>query len=233
MAQHIVADGTHILRDDIAAAMNKGIRTRRTREIDAGTRRTTETDHRLEVVESILLRVTRSEHNINDIPLNFLVQINLVDHRTSLLDVLRGKDRQHLFLLARNILADNLLLLLFLWVADDDFEHETVGLRLGQRVGSLLLDRVLRGEHQERIAEFECLLADGYLALLHGLEQSGLHLGRRTVDLIRQYEISEDRAFLDMELLRLLRIDLRAQHIRRQQIGRELNTREVGLDKIR
>ena len=32
-------------------------------------------------------------------------------------------------------------------------EHEAVLLRFGQRIGSLLLDRVLRGQHEERIGQ--------------------------------------------------------------------------------
>ncbi len=233
MAQHIVADGTHILGDDIAAAMYKGVRTRRTREVDAGTGRTAETNHRLEVAEPVLLGVTRSEHNINDILLYFLVEIDLVDHGTRFLYILGGEDRQHLFFLARNVLTDNLLLLFFLGIADDNLEHKTVGLRLGQRVSTLLFDRVLRGEHEERVAQLECLLTDGYLSLLHRLEQGGLHLCGRTVYLVRQYEIREDRAFLDVEFLGLLRVDLRAEYIGRQQIGRKLNTGEVGFNQIR
>ncbi len=212
--------------------MDKGIRTRRTREVDAGTGRAAETDHRLEVVQPVLLGVTRSEHNINDILLYFLVEIHLVYHGTGFLDVLRREDRQHLLFLARDVLADNLLLLLFLGVADDDLEHKTVGLRLGQWVGTLLLDRVLRSQYEERVAQLECLFPDGYLPFLHGLEQSGLYLGGRTVDLVRQHKIRKDRAFLDMELLGLLRVYLRTQHIGRQQIGRKLNTGEIGLDKV-
>src|SRR3712207_8091177 len=40
-------------------------------------------------------------------------------------------------------------------VVDDDLEHEAVDLRLGQRVGALGLDRVLRGEHEERVGHLE------------------------------------------------------------------------------
>ena len=34
----------------------------------------------------------------------------------------------------------------------EDLEHEAVLLRFGQRIGAFLLDRVLRGQHEERIA---------------------------------------------------------------------------------
>ena len=38
-------------------------------------------------------------------------------------------------------------------VADHHLEHEAVDLGLGQRVGSLLLDRVLRGQDEKRLVE--------------------------------------------------------------------------------
>ena len=38
-------------------------------------------------------------------------------------------------------------------IADHDLEHEPVDLRLGQRIGALLLDRVLRGQHEERLRQ--------------------------------------------------------------------------------
>ena len=75
-------------------------------------------------------------------------------------------------------------------VADAQLQQEAVDLRLGQRVGALLLDRVLRGQHQERVRQRERLAADGHLALLHRLEQRALHLGRRAVDLVGQDDVA-------------------------------------------
>ena len=34
-----------------------------------------------------------------------------------------------------------------------DLQQETVELGFGQRIGALLLDRVLRGQHEERIGQ--------------------------------------------------------------------------------
>ena len=35
-------------------------------------------------------------------------------------------------------------------IADHQLEEESIQLRLGQRIGAFLLDRVLRGQHEER-----------------------------------------------------------------------------------
>ena len=48
---------------------------------------------------------------------------------------------------------DDLLLLLARRVLDVQLEHEPVELRLGQRIRPFLLDRVLRGQHEERLGE--------------------------------------------------------------------------------
>jgi hypothetical protein len=67
--------------------------------------------------------------------------------------------------------VDDLPLLLAGRVADLDHQHEAVDLGLGQRVGALLLDGVLRGHDHERVVQAVAGLADGDLALLHGLEE--------------------------------------------------------------
>src|SRR5437899_797713 len=79
-------------------------------------------------------------------------------------------------------------------VTDDDLHHEAVHLRLGQPVGPLVLDGVLRREHGEQFRQRMRLAADGDLTLLHSLEERALHLGRRPVDLVREEQIGEDRA---------------------------------------
>jgi hypothetical protein len=78
-------------------------------------------------------------------------------------------------------------------VVHADVEHEAVELGLGQRVGALLLDRVLRRQHEERVGQRVVFAADGDLALLHRLQQRGLRLGRGAVDLVGQHDVGEDR----------------------------------------
>ena len=70
--------------------------------------------------------------------------------------------------MAGDVLPDHLFLFLLLRVVDDDLEHETVYLRLGQRVGAFLLDGVLRGHDEEGGGELVGRFADGHLSLLHG-----------------------------------------------------------------
>ena len=87
-------------------------------------------------------------------------------------------------------------------IPDPHLEHEAVELGLGQRIGALVLDRVLGGEDHERLLQRIGRAADRDLMLLHRLEQRGLHLGGRAVDLVRQDDLGEERPLLDVELLR-------------------------------
>ena len=111
-------------------------------------------------------------------------------------------------------------------------KHEAVGLRFGQRIRAFLLDRILGGEHQEGLGQRIGGVADGHLPLLHRFEQGRLHLGRRSIDLVGEHQIGEDRPLLGREFL-LARIeDQRAGQVGGQQVGRELHARELGLDRI-
>jgi hypothetical protein len=109
-------------------------------------------------------------------------------------------------------------------VVEDDLHEEAVALGLGQRVHALVLDRVLGGQHEERVRAPGASAADGDLALGHHLEQRRLHLGGRPVDLVGQHEVGEDRAELDVEaLVRRRAVDAGADDVGGQQVGRELD----------
>ncbi len=118
-------------------------------------------------------------------------------------------------------------------VVDDELEHEAVDLRLGQRVGALGLDRVLRREHEERRRDVVRLVADRDLALLHHLEQGRLHLGGRAVDLVREQEVAEHRAELGVEAAAVRPVDARADEVRRDEVGRELQALEAAAEHVR
>jgi len=74
------------------------------------------------------------------------------------------------------------------------------------------------------------LATGGDLVFLHGLQERGLGLGRRPVDLIGQDHVGEDRALDETEgtptRVRIVVQDLRSGDIRRHQIRRELDTIE-------
>ncbi|PSQ82930.1 MAG: hypothetical protein BRD40_02415, partial [Bacteroidetes bacterium QS_1_65_9] len=58
-----------------------------------------------------------------------------------------------------------------------DLEQKAVQLRFRQAVGAFMLQRVLRGDHQERLRHRVRLAVSADLPLLHHLEECGLRLG--------------------------------------------------------
>jgi len=63
----------------------------------------------------------------------------------------------------------------------------------GQRVGAFEVDRILRGEHEERIGQLEAVAFDGDLALLAWLRAGPTaSWAGRTVDLVGQEHVGED-----------------------------------------
>ena len=87
-------------------------------------------------------------------------------------------------------------------IVDHHVEHETVELRLGQRIGAFHLDRVLRGQHEERLRQRIAHARRRDLMFLHRLEQRGLRLGRRAVDFVGQNHVGEDRSVHEMHACR-------------------------------
>ena len=72
--------------------------------------------------------------------------------------------------------------------------------------------------------------ADGDLALLHGLEESGLDLGRCAVDFVGEDEVGEDRATVGGEAAVLGREDHSADDIAGEEVGGELDALELDAD---
>ena len=91
-------------------------------------------------------------------------------------------------------------LLRFRGIVELDQEHEPVELGLGQGIGPLLLDRVLRGQHQERLVEVKRLAQHRHVVFLHRLEHRGLGLRWGPVDLVGQDDVGEDRTVHELEL---------------------------------
>src|SRR5262249_39675882 len=96
--------------------------------------------------------------------------------------------------------AEDPPLVLLVRIAELELEQEAVELGLGQRVRALVLDRVLRGEDEERRRQLPRRPFDRHLPLLHLLEEPGLRRRRRPVHLVREQHAREDWAWPEREL---------------------------------
>ena len=115
-------------------------------------------------------------------------------------------------------------------IADAQAHEEAVELRLGQRVGAVVLDGILRGDHHEGPRQGMRVAVDGDLAFVHGFEQGGLGLGRGAVDLVGQQEVAEDGPGLEFEGFGVGVVDGDAEDIAGQHVAGELQAMEAAGD---
>src|SRR2546428_6177477 len=111
-------------------------------------------------------------------------------------------------------------------IADVNLQQEPIDLGFRERIGALVLDRILRGDHEERPVQRERLALQGRLPFLHRLEQGGLGLRRSAVDLVREEDVREDGTPSKDEFAGLAVEHVRPRDIRRQQVRRKLDAAE-------
>ena len=191
-----------------------------------------ERDERVQLLQAALRGFSRCENKLDDIALDLAVHINRFGRTARLQNLLGSHDGLGPGHRPRAHAAHDFELFVAVRVPHRQLEHEAVHLRFGERVRPLLVDRVLRGEHQERRRQREGRLADRHRVFLHGLEQRRLDLGGRAVDLVGEDHVGEDRALLGLELGLLRVVDQRADQVRGQQIRRELDALERGPDRV-
>lgn len=112
-------------------------------------------------------------------------------------------------------------------------QQEPIQLRLGQGKRPLVLYRVLRRHHKERIGQAVRLASRGDLPLAHRLQQRRLHLGRRPVDLVHQHQVMKHRPFDELETAIARLVDRRAGQVGGHQVGRALDARERAFHRPR
>ena len=140
-------------------------------------------------------------------------------------------------LVARRRLRQNRALVRRARVVDHHVQHEAIELRFRQRIGAFLLDRILRRQHEQRPIELMADAADGDLVFLHRLEQRGLRLRRRAIDLVGEDDVREDRPGHEADAARsggaILLDHLGADDVRRHQVRRELDAAELQVHRLR
>ena len=188
------AIGLHVLRHDEVAAGERGLRTRELQQREAAARARADRE---------LARRARRGDDVDDVALDRIGDVHAArapaaSRRASARRrPARAPPRPRR---ARCRRAEHLDLVVARGVADRRPDEEPVELRLGQRVRALVLDRVLRRQHDERRREHARLAFARHLPLLHRLEQRGLRLRWGAVDLVGEEEVGEDRARHELEL---------------------------------
>jgi hypothetical protein len=115
-------------------------------------------------------------------------------------------------------------------VADRDPRGKAVPLSLGQRIGALHLDRVLRRDHHERQLQRVGRAIHGDLPFFHALQHGRLGLRGGPVDLVAQHHVGEDRPGLELELADLLVVGAHPGDVAGQQVRSELHAANRAVD---
>ena len=166
-------------------------------------------------------QLARPPHELDDVARDRVRHLDGVDLLPRLVEPDGPEERcdvtEQIGLHARMRQGQHLDLVLLVAVVDEHLEEEAVELGLGEREDALLLERVLGADHEERIGEWVALAVVGDEPLLHRLEQGGLRLRRRAVDLVREQDVREEHARLELghaELEDRLADDLAGRGIR-------------------
>ena len=133
----------------------------------------------------------------------------------------------------RRALADDLPFRGMIGIANANTHQKAVELRFGQRIGSVMLHRILRCDHHEGLLQRVGVAVDGDLQLIHGFQQRALCLGRSAIDLVRQKKIGEYRAVLELEFLGVCVVDRHPNHVAGEHVRGELDAMEAGPDRAR
>ena len=227
MAQHVHGDAFHVVRRDIGAAGEEGVGAAGEREIDGGARRGAHADERRDV-DAVVVGTAGRVDQADDVALHLFIQIEAVHHGARLLDGVETDDRlRHRHFLGGACQIEHEELLFLGRIVHDHLHHEAVELGLGERIGAFLLQRVLRGQHEERRRQHEGLLADGDLLFLHRLKQGALHLGGSAVDFVGEDEVREHRPVFHAEARFPRVVDFRAHDVGGQHVRGELDAVEL------
>ena len=231
MAQHVAGEIDRVARDDVPAAANEGESARGMDQVDRTAWARPERDVRLDSGQPDPLRLAgrRGEGDgvVDDRPVDVHVRRHRLESCQAVGCQDRGDDRRRM-----QRALDDECFLFAARISDDDLHHEPVDLGLRERIGSLRLDRVLGGHHEERPGNWMTLGADRDLALLHHLEQCRLDLGRGPVDLVREQEVAEHRSELGIERAAVGAVDTRPDEIARDKIRGELDPPERGVEDV-
>ena len=110
--------------------------------------------------------------------------------------------------------------------------HEPVELRLGQGIGALVLDGVLRRDDDERRAEAPCVSASIVTcrSSMHS-SRADCVFGEARLISSPEHDVGEHRAGAELEVAALLVEHVHAGDVGGQHVGRELDAAERAVDR--
>jgi hypothetical protein len=113
-------------------------------------------------------------------------------------------------------IAQDQLFVRWIRITDAQAQHETVQLRLRQRIRAVMFDRVLRGEHDERRGQSMRRAFNGDVSFGHRFEQRRLGFRRGAIDLVGEHDVGENRSGFPLENAAVLVVNGKSDDVGRQ-----------------
>src|SRR5216683_754030 len=129
-----------------------------------------------------------------------------------------------------NALAENFLFGFVRGIAHLDAHQKAVELRFRQGIGAVVLDGILRGDHEKRLRKRERFAVDGDLRFVHGFEKRGLRARGGAVDFVSENDVGENRAGAEFKFARFGIVDADAEDVAGEQVRRELDALKAAME---
>ena len=180
--------------------------------------------------ESELIGVPRTIDDVERIVLQARIDFDVRDgllHGEDFVHV--GDGLQRLQRIVVCALAQDFFLSFVRRIAHLDAHQEAIELGFGERIRAVVLDRILCGNDKKRVGQRKRFAVDGDLRIVHRFEQRGLRARGGAVDFVGENDVGKDRALTEFKIARFGIVDADAEHVARQQVGRELDALETAL----
>ena len=125
------------------------------------------------------------------------------------------------------MIAEDFQLGLVAGQAHGDGEEEAVELGLRERKSTRRGGVVLSSNDEKGIGKLPRDAVDGDLAFIHCFQQRRLRAGRGAIDFVGEKEVGKDRSGNEIEVATLLAVEIVAENVRGEEIGRELHPPET------
>ena len=226
MAQHVAREVAHVARQHVVAPAQQRERAAGVDEVDRPARAGAELD------PALLAALARRRRQRDGVLHHAPVDVDRL-RRALVAASAAGESTSRAARAAVERALDHGDLVARVGVVDDELEHEAVDLRLGQRVGALGLDRVLRRQHEERLRARVCVSCP-IVTWRSCITSSSADctFGGRAVDLVGEQEVAEHRAELGVEAARVRPVDARADEVGRHEVGSELEPLERAAEHV-
>src|SRR5216684_942334 len=181
--------------------------------------------------ESKLLAFARAVDDLESVIVEARVDLDVRDgvlHGENIGDV---RDRiERIERIIANALAENFLFGFVRGIAHLDAHQKAVELRFRQGIGAVVLDGILRGDHEKRLRKRESLAVHGDLRFVHGFEKRGLRARGGAVDFVGEDHVGENWPGTKFKFARFGIVDADAEDVAGEQVRRELDALKAAME---